>query len=1539
MATQDNKQVLVSLEEMKQAFTRMQQEAERSGIAIDGVADKGRNLAAAMAGFAGISFGGAAFIKQLVDVRTEFQNTEAQFKVFLGSAEKAADFMSNLQDAAYWNVFEFKDLAEQSAQLLAYKTNVDDVIPTIQRLSEIAAGTGKPLEELVAVFNKVKSTDVIDAQTLQRIKGMGIDIQQILAEMQGKTASMISASSLRFKDLETAVKQVTDEGGMYAGMMEEKMKTLGDSVGLLQDNVTSMFNEIGEKSQDVLKGGISALNFLVENYEVFGKTLLTLISIYGAYKTAVTVCSVVTKVATEMNKGYTLTQMIQYKWELMLEKAIMKKNAAMLAANPALALAVIAIMALVAAMVIWKDRSTEEEKALKRVNEQLDKKLKKHNELMEQSKSYIQTLEDETAATDKLAEAYAGLLELPAFEGLTEEDLRNMGTEEIAQRLQNYDNQIKKQATQEALNENISSYAHRKADVSSEATQKAMRGIGGGYVMQAANEQAKIAEERYNDVVQLAKQAAEEQIAELGKVDKEQRKVKYTELIDGLTTANAQMEEENQTLDANSEQFYLNEARIAANNIMLAKYQANLGSLQDTEVKYVSVSEQLRVAREDLARAEKRIADIRAGLIQVEDPNKEIEAQQALVQSSLTTIKNLTGQTYVDQKTLRENLRKLNEKAQKEEIALEERKVQDKRRLLDLQLKDRLAELDREEREYNKANNGGSAKSRAAFNRRRETIKLEVEFDRAQADKEFDDWKRNFERETVQIRLDMETSAIENQIDLAVNITDKIRLQNELYEKQIELKKRSSQIDLEDTIYQKYGIGNIEKNLEQYRAFSGNENNKAVLSSYANATTREDKEKVAKSAGLSVDQLDIYSAIEANYGEIEKIYAKYQERLAVTLDQASQQHNADMLRQDIDDYSAYCEEIINAAREREEALAAIENGEDTNRTKAMVEADYHAKVKRAGEDHSIDATEQEAASIVARLVNSLADVTYDQVDAAAKTFFDQLDEQMQMLEEVQGMSQEQRDAAAQQAQQDLETLQQQAGDPNATDEQKAEIQGRIAEIEQRLVYLKMTESQMDGQMVKLLHTKRTMEDSVATAKQSSGKKSVKQMQTEQRVTNKVVDALGEVSSAAKAVANTMGGVLSKKSKKALGVISDVADFGIQSIQSIQYVATNASTLMESTAVGAAGAIQTVEKASVILTIISLAVQAIMAIVNIAKQFTQNAKVNEELDEMAANIERLKEEQRDLDWQMRNSKGVQYFKDNAAAAKNLTKQIEANRAAYEKSLKEEERLNRKYGEDSDKASDQHERTQEFKEAWEDAISEQEERWQEMVDTILTTDLSGWADTLADSAIEAALDGSKSFQEIWNEALEQWERDMYKQQLKLAYEELFKDSFDRFSAKAKAVAEAGGQLSESDIDEFVAEMENKQDEAERLAEMYRELMERRGLLTDESDVEGSKGGFQSMSQDQADTLTARFTAVQVAASNVAANAENMLGVLEVIADNDRLRLASIQSMASNIDIGVTIQQNILDQTRMIAETVANIKEDTARLRAIEQNTDKL
>ncbi|MBQ7143207.1 MAG: hypothetical protein IJR84_09170 [Bacteroidaceae bacterium] len=234
----------------------------------------------------------AGFVKQIFNVRSEMQNTEAMLRVFLGSAEKADSFFKSLQGYAYNNVFEFKDLAKQSAQLLAYKTNVEEVIPTLNKLSEIAAGTNAPLENLVTVFNKVKANNKIDSNALYSLGSMGIDVYQVLADIKSLEKGMlvtrdaVKGTTLEFKDLEKVIDHVTTNGGMFEGMMQEKMKTLGDSWGLMQDNLTNMFNEIGEQMQGWLKGGMDVANFLVEHYEEVAKVLATLAITYGTVKAA-----------------------------------------------------------------------------------------------------------------------------------------------------------------------------------------------------------------------------------------------------------------------------------------------------------------------------------------------------------------------------------------------------------------------------------------------------------------------------------------------------------------------------------------------------------------------------------------------------------------------------------------------------------------------------------------------------------------------------------------------------------------------------------------------------------------------------------------------------------------------------------------------------------------------------------------------------------------------------------------------------------------------------------------------------------------------------------------------------------------------------------------------------------------------------------------------------------------------------------------------------------------------------------------------------
>lgn len=258
-------------------------------------------VATAFAGILGI---GAAksFVSQMIQVRSEMQNTEASFKVFLGTANKANQFFSDLQRYSYNNVFEFADLSKQAAQLLAFRNNAEDVIPIIDRLSNIAAGANAPLGEFVSLWNKAKANNKLLSQDIQMWESRGVPIVYELAQAYGKSEQqirqMVSAGKVGFKELEIAINSLTDRGGMFAGMMQEKMKTLGDSIGLLQDNITNMFNELGAQNQGVLKAGIDLANRAVENYDKLGRMLAALVIGYGTYKAAVIATSLAQKSGT-----------------------------------------------------------------------------------------------------------------------------------------------------------------------------------------------------------------------------------------------------------------------------------------------------------------------------------------------------------------------------------------------------------------------------------------------------------------------------------------------------------------------------------------------------------------------------------------------------------------------------------------------------------------------------------------------------------------------------------------------------------------------------------------------------------------------------------------------------------------------------------------------------------------------------------------------------------------------------------------------------------------------------------------------------------------------------------------------------------------------------------------------------------------------------------------------------------------------------------------------------------------------------------------
>ena len=269
-------------------FQQYSNAIEKTDMTLKNVLSKFASITGVSLGIAGLK----SFIGKVYEVRSSFQDIESSMEVFLGSQEKAASFTKELKDYAWYNMFEFTDLADASKQLIAYGNSTETIIPVIDKLSNIATATKQPLMDLVNLYNKAKNIGSVDADGLASWAAKGVVLKDVLKEM----GQEVNSNKISFEQLDAALTHVTSSGGMFAGIMDKMMPNLSSSWGQLQDDIANMFNEIGEKTEGLMKKGIETASNLVSNYETLGKVLAVLVGIYGTYKTVMLVLAAVEKV-------------------------------------------------------------------------------------------------------------------------------------------------------------------------------------------------------------------------------------------------------------------------------------------------------------------------------------------------------------------------------------------------------------------------------------------------------------------------------------------------------------------------------------------------------------------------------------------------------------------------------------------------------------------------------------------------------------------------------------------------------------------------------------------------------------------------------------------------------------------------------------------------------------------------------------------------------------------------------------------------------------------------------------------------------------------------------------------------------------------------------------------------------------------------------------------------------------------------------------------------------------------------------------------
>lgn len=231
--------------------------AKSEAAAVSGLIATGMVAATAAAGAFGL-----ASLKMAGDM----EQSQVAFSVMLGSAEKAKTVLEELKTFAAETPFEFPELQAAGRKLLAFGTSAEDLQSELRRLGDISSGIGAPIGEIAELYGKAQVQGRLFAEDINQFQGRGIPIVQALAKNLGvvpeQIRQMVTDGKIGFKDLQEAVKSLTNEGSQFGGMMEKQSQTLLGSVSTVTDNVKTVVTAFGESL-------MSAFN-VTEKVQAFG---------------------------------------------------------------------------------------------------------------------------------------------------------------------------------------------------------------------------------------------------------------------------------------------------------------------------------------------------------------------------------------------------------------------------------------------------------------------------------------------------------------------------------------------------------------------------------------------------------------------------------------------------------------------------------------------------------------------------------------------------------------------------------------------------------------------------------------------------------------------------------------------------------------------------------------------------------------------------------------------------------------------------------------------------------------------------------------------------------------------------------------------------------------------------------------------------------------------------------------------------------------------------------------------------------------------
>lgn len=236
------------------------------------------------------------FIKQLIDVRGQYELLERSIGILVDSAQNGSKIFSQLNAMAIKSPFTTMELGAAAKQLVAYDVAAKDVVDTTRRLADMAAAVGIPIERLTYALGQIKAYGYLNARDARMFANAGIPLVKELADhytkLEGQLVSQadiydrIKKKAIDYRDVMEVINRMTDEGGKFFNFQEKAADTLKVKIANLTLAWNNMLNEMGKDQQGVLSGFLKGLTEIFKHWRDIDNTLLSIVTTFGVLKAA-----------------------------------------------------------------------------------------------------------------------------------------------------------------------------------------------------------------------------------------------------------------------------------------------------------------------------------------------------------------------------------------------------------------------------------------------------------------------------------------------------------------------------------------------------------------------------------------------------------------------------------------------------------------------------------------------------------------------------------------------------------------------------------------------------------------------------------------------------------------------------------------------------------------------------------------------------------------------------------------------------------------------------------------------------------------------------------------------------------------------------------------------------------------------------------------------------------------------------------------------------------------------------------------------------